>query len=61
LKVEALARHADGDSTDAGPGVEPRAQRPEYWQIRAYTRRLQRDKEQAAKMVRHRRQAPARD
>jgi hypothetical protein len=29
LKVVALARHADGDVADAGPGVEPRAQRPE--------------------------------
>jgi hypothetical protein len=24
-----LARHADGDPTDTGPGVEPGAQRPE--------------------------------
>ena len=29
LEVVALARHADGDAPDAGPGVEPGAERPE--------------------------------
>jgi hypothetical protein len=29
LEIVALARHADGDVPDAGPGVEPGAQRQE--------------------------------
>jgi hypothetical protein len=29
LKIIALARHADRDPADAGPGVEPCAERPE--------------------------------
>ena len=34
LEVEALVSHTDGDPTDAGPGVEPRAERPESVVIR---------------------------
>jgi hypothetical protein len=29
LEIVGLARHADRDPTDAGPGVEPGPQRPE--------------------------------
>jgi hypothetical protein len=34
LKVEALACHADRDPPDAGPGVEPEAERPESTVVR---------------------------
>jgi hypothetical protein len=36
LEVEALARHADGDVADAGPGVEPSAERPESAVVRGH-------------------------
>jgi hypothetical protein len=31
LEVEALAGHADGDPTDAGPGVEPHQREATRW------------------------------
>ena len=34
LEVEALVGHANGDTSDAGPGVEPCAERPESRVIR---------------------------
>src|SRR5438132_5462192 len=36
LKIVALARHADGDVADAGPGVEPGAERVERAIVRGH-------------------------
>jgi hypothetical protein len=55
LEVEGLARHADRDVSDAGPGVEPRAQRPEGAVVRWHRARRESDccPEELAALVEH--------
>src|SRR5207244_4092598 len=36
LKIEALARHADGDVSDPGPGIEPHAERVQRAIVRGH-------------------------
>ena len=55
LEVEALAVHSDGNVADAGPGVEPRAHRPERAVVRGHRARGESDcrPEELAALVEH--------
>src|SRR5262249_20745402 len=55
LEVEALAVHPHGDVADAGPGVEPGAERPQRSVVRAHRApgEAERRKEESATLVEH--------
>jgi hypothetical protein len=53
LEVVTLAVHAAANLVNPAPRVQPRSDRGERVDIRAETRRFQRDEEQAAEAVSH--------